>query len=294
VTIVHPDPDQLRALEEERAFAHLSGWRKVRVSGGDAVTWLHDLLTADVAGLSPGSGRRSFLLTPTGRIRADVQVARRDEDVVLLQAPDQPEHVGLALSGYVLSPDVTLDDVTNDLSLFVVPGTAASRIAVSDSTSPSSVGPGVDVLTGPGEPATGFVRACVAAGLVEAGPDALDAWRVMRGIPRMGPDFDDRSIPAETGLDDLIDGGKGCFLGQESVARVRNLGHPVRVLRHLRGPGPARRGDPVFADGDAVGEVTSATGNGDVTVIARVRWEAADASLALAGGRTLSAVPPPV
>ena len=288
------DDGQLRALEEERAFVDLSSWRKVRVSGGDALSWLGDLLTADVAGLGPGHACRSLLLTPTGRIRADVHVARREDDVMLLQPADQPEHVGLALSAYVLSSDVSLEDRTNDVAMFAVPGRAASLVGIAGATQPSCIGPGIDVLTPTGKPAWSFVRSCIAAGLEEAGPDALEVWRVRRGSPRMGPDFDGRSLPAEAGLDDVIAYGKGCFLGQESVAKVRNLGHPVRSLRHLMTSGAARRGDPVFADSTAVGEITSAADGGDGTiVIARVRWGSGP-RLALRDGTTLIDVPLPV
>jgi hypothetical protein len=293
MSIVEPDTEELRALEEGRAFVDLSAWRKVRVGGSDAIRWLHDLLTADIAALTPGTACRSLLLTPTGRIRADVHVARREDDVLLLQAPEQPEDVGLALESYVLSSDVSLEDRASDLALFALPGRARSLVDAPGATTPSAIGPGADMLVATGEPASRFAQWCVGAGLGAAGPDALEAWRIRRGTPRMGVDFDERSLPAEAGLDDVIDSHKGCFLGQESVARVRNLGHPARVLRHLRGAGSARPGDPVFADGGTVGEVTSATGNGEVTVIARVRWEAAHAPLTLADGRTLIAVPPP-
>jgi tRNA-modifying protein YgfZ len=279
---------ELVALEEERAFLDRSAWRKVRVTGGDALPWLGDLLTADIAGLEPGRGCRSLLLTPTGRIRADVQVARRDDDLFLLQAPEQPEHIGLALSTYVLSADVSLEDRTNDLALFTVAGRAASLVGIHGATEPSSVGPGIDVLVDAGKPAWRFVEACIAAGLEEAGGDAYEVWRVRRGIARMGRDFDERSLPAEAGLEATIDSEKGCFLGQEAVARVRNLGHPPRLLRHLRGPGPIAPGEGVFAGPSAVGEVTSAAPDGDgSTVIARVRWDAATEPLTVSGGRSL-------
>src|SRR5438552_13378378 len=117
---------ELRALEEEHAFLDRSSWRKVRITGSDAVTWLGDLLTADIGALEPGRGSRSLLLTPTGRIRADVQVARREDDLVLLQAPEQPEHIGLALSTYILSSDVSLELRTHDLALFTVTGPSAT------------------------------------------------------------------------------------------------------------------------------------------------------------------------
>jgi tRNA-modifying protein YgfZ len=279
---------ELAALQEERAFLDRSAWRKVRVTGGDAVTWLGDLLSADIAGLEPGRGCRSLLLTPTGRIRADVQVARRDDDLFLLQAPEQPEHIGLALSTYVLSADVSLEDRTNDLALFTVPGLAASLVGIHGATQPSSVGPGIDVLVGAGKPAWRFVEACIAAGLEEARGDAYEVWRVRRGIARMGRDFDERSLPAEAGLEATIDSEKGCFLGQEAVARVRNLGHPPRLLRHLHGPGPIAAGEAVFAGPNAVGEITSAAPDGEgSTVIARVRWDAATEPLTVSGGRSL-------
>src|SRR5438552_16967343 len=117
---------ELTALEEEHAFRDRSSWRKVRITGSDAVTWLGDLLTADIGALEPGRGSRSLLLTPTGRIRADVQVARREDDLVLLQAPEQPEHIGLALSTYILSSDVSLELRTHDLALFTVTGPSAT------------------------------------------------------------------------------------------------------------------------------------------------------------------------
>ena len=72
--------------------------------------------------------------------------------------------------------------------------------------------------------------------------DAVEVWRIRAGRPRMGADFDRTAIPAEAGLEALIDTTKGCFLGQESVARVRNLGHPPRVLRHLQGDGQVDAG----------------------------------------------------
>jgi tRNA-modifying protein YgfZ len=279
---------QLSALEEERAFLDRSPWRKVRVTGADAVAWLGDLLTADIAALEPGRGCRSLLLTPTGRIRTDIQVARREDDLVLLQAPDQPQHIGLALSTYILSSDVSLEDRTNDLALFTVPGRAASLVGIHGATEPSSVGPGIDVLVDAGKPAWRFVEACIAAGLEEAGGDAYEVWRVRRGIARMGPDFDERSLPAEAGLEAAIDSDKGCFLGQEAVARVRNLGHPPRLLRHLHGPGSIAVGEPVFAAPNAVGEVTSAAGDGDgSTVLVRVRWDAATLPLTVSDGRSL-------
>ncbi|MEP7060470.1 MAG: hypothetical protein ABI828_07040, partial [Actinomycetota bacterium] len=144
--------EQLDALEEQRAFADLSAWRKVRVHGGDAGAWLHDLVTADVLSLHPGHARRSLLLSPTGRIRADLTVARDEASILLLQAPDQPDHVGLLLGPYILSSDVLLEDATTSTLLFAVLDGAADRVGL-PGLEPSVTGPGMDVIVQSGKPA---------------------------------------------------------------------------------------------------------------------------------------------
>ena len=259
-----------------------SGWADPRRS-----SWLHDLLTADIGGLEPGAAVRSFLLSPTGRIRADVHVVRRDDDVVLLQPTEQPDHVGLLLGPYVLSSEVELEDATASLALFAVPGSGASLVGHPGSE-PSVLGPGVDLLVGSGKPAWRMEDALVKAGLTEASHEAAETWRILRGQPRMGADFDQGSLPAEIGLDDVIDLTKGCFLGQESVAKVLNLGHPPWVLRVVRVDGPASVDDAVLWGPGEVGNVTSvATDRGATRAMARIRWEAADQVLTLPDGRHL-------
>ena len=285
------DDRELDALEQERAFVDLSSWRKVLVSGGDAVGWLHDLLAADIASLVPGTSRRSLLLTPTGRIRADVHVVRREDDLVLLQPPDQPDHVGLALHPYTLSSDVLLHDATSELSLIAVLGHASAQVG-HPGWAPSVLGTGVDVLTPSGTSSWRVGEELVNAGLIEAGPGAFEAWRVRRGVARMGADFDQDSLPAEAGLEDTIAFGKGCFLGQESVAKVRNLGHPPRVLLHVLVDGALESGTAVCAGAARVGRVTSAaTFDARSVGLARVSWGAADVALSLEDGRTLRRVP---
>jgi tRNA-modifying protein YgfZ len=249
--------DELEALENGRAFVDRSGERKVRVTGADARAWLHDLVTSDVASLEIGDAQRSLLLTPTGRIRADLTIAWDDAGYLLLQGSDQPDPIDALLGRYVLSSDVALKDVSDDVSVFAPAAPTALVIAERGSAS---------------EARGGLLR----AGLIEAGPEAAEVWRIRRGEPLMGVDFAQDALPAEAGLEWTIDITKGCFLGQESVARVRNLGHPPTVLRHVVGPAALRPGSPVMAGGVRVGEITSAAAAADgmTVAIARVRWEA--------------------
>jgi folate-binding protein YgfZ len=254
--------EQVDALERGGAFADRSSWRKLRVAGPDARRWLGDLLTADVASLGPGPARRSLLLTPTGRIRADLWMAvQNDDGFLLVQDVDQPEAIGGLLAPYVLSSAVELEDVTARLGLLVLDR---------------------DELLAPARSELEAARQSLAGrGCIEVDGAAIEAGRVLRGDPRMGVDFDAGALPAEAGLDRLIDAEKGCFLGQESVARVRNLGHPPTVLRHLRSAAEVRSGTPVFSTSGEVGQITSSAPArvGGAVVLARVVWGAVEAEL---------------
>jgi folate-binding protein YgfZ len=148
-----------------------------------------------------------------------------------------------------------------------------------DGFAPSITGPGVDVLLEAGSSAP--------PGRTLVGDDAAEVWRIRAGRARMGVDFDERSIPAEAALDATIDATKGCFLGQESVARVRNLGHPPRVLLHLRTDASLGPGAPlVTPDGAQAGIVTSAAEHdrGGTVVLASIDWRVRSGSLGTSGG----------
>ena len=277
-------PDvELAALSEGRAAVDLSAYRIVRVRGNDARRWLHDLVTTDVASLRSGEARRSLLLDATGHIRADIHIIGDDDGFWLLQGPDQVDHVGSALATYVLSSAVELDDLTDRRSLIALPGVSEEP----DGSRPSVLGEGHDLLSTtlePGAPAgRGFVS-----------HDAVEVRRIRAGRPRMGADFDRTAIPAEAGLEALIDTTKGCFLGQESVARVRNLGHPPRVLRHLQGDGQVDAGAILTTTaGDEAGSVRSAAvrEGGGTVLIASVRWAAREQLLRSSDGLALLPVP---
>jgi folate-binding protein YgfZ len=279
--------EQIETLHDGRGFVRLVGWRVVRVAGHDAVGWLHDLLTADIASLAPGEACHSLLLGPTGRIRADLHVVRRDDDVVLLQSPDQPDDIGDLLEPFTLSSDVILEPLTGDVEMLAIPGVAA------DAGIPTLIGPNVGILAPSGRGLDAVMGGVLSdRDQREVSAEAAERWRIEMGIPRMGVDFDTTSLPAEAGLDETIAYDKGCFLGQESVARVRNLGHPPTVLRHVRSDGVLRAGDLVAGPNDVIGSVTSATARrGGWTALVRVPWAGRTVDLTTAGGRPVRDVP---
>jgi folate-binding protein YgfZ len=253
--------EQVRALEEGRAHVRARG-HAVGVRGMGAERWLNDLVTAGVAGLADGESVRSLILTPTGRIRAELHVLRARDGFVLVQSSDQPQPVDAILAPYVLSSAVDLAPV--DVDAVLVPGDDGWRAA----------------LEAP-------------AGSVEVDRSAAERWRIEHGVAVFPVDLDRDSLPAEAGLDapPTTDTAKGCFLGQESVARVRNLGHPTRVVLAFSAGSLVATGEPVLAGETETGVVTSAAERGDGTtaLLARIRWDGRDRPLRTAAGTVLEA-----
>ncbi len=277
---------EVAALEEGSAFVDGSPLRKIDVIGEDAGSWLNDLLTAGVDPLVEGQAVRTLLLSPTGHIRADVHVVRQAESFLLLQDPMQPGGIDALLSPYVLSSAVELHDVTGQLGVTSISERVAGMITRTGSR-PSMVGLGMDLVF-PAEEAWKIETMLLKKNLIEASVAAVDAWRIRRGVVRFPVDVGEDSTPAEAGLDVFVDFTKGCFLGQESVAKIRNLGHPAKVVLAMRADGPVAAGDAVTSEGREVGLVTSATSvRGDHVLFARVAWDQRDSSLETSTGVAL-------
>ena len=272
------------------AFVDLSSWRVVSVSGADARTWLNDLVSADIGDLRPGHARRSLLLSPTGRIRAEFTVADRDGTLSLVQDPAQPRSIRELLSPYVLSSDVRLEDRAAADGLVAFPGRpTAPAVPGSSPSAPSCTGAGVDLFFARAD--HDRVLSALTATHTLSDAAAFESWRVWAGIPRYGVDALDDDLPQEGGFEDAVAFEKGCYLGQEAVAKVRNLGHPRRVLLHLEAMVPLRAGDDVEHAGERVGEISSAAGgDGTWRALARVRWDRRQGSLQTATGASLQVV----
>ena len=251
--------EQVRALDGGRAHVR-PRLRSVLASGADARPWLNDLVTAGVDRLDDGDSVRSLLLSPTGRIRAELYIFRRADAYVLVQTPDQPDAVDAILAPYVLSSDVRL--AAEPVEPVLVPANGAWRVLL--------------------EPPAGSVAVDALAG---------ERWRIERGIARFPIDLDPDSLPAEAGLDvpPVTDTQKGCFLGQESVARVRNLGHPTRRVLALAADDAVTSGTAVTSGLDSVGTITRAApaSGGGTVLLARVRWDARERSLGTPSGVAL-------
>ncbi len=283
----------VEALARGTGFVDLSSWRKIAVSGGGALEWLNDLVSADVADLGPGRARRSLLLSPTGGIRAEFTVAVPGGTFVILQDPRQPDPIDVSLAPYILSSDVAFQDRTSALALFAFPSrSSAPELPGTVSSTPSCTGRGVDVLALAED--HDRLLAAYSKTFALAGADELESWRASAGIPRLGVDALEGDLPQEAGLADAVSFDKGCYLGQEAVAKMKNLGHPRRVVVRLAADEPVASGEMVEAAGEQAGEITSvAAVTGRWWLLARVRWERRDGPFQTTGGVALSPVAHP-
>ena len=234
----------------------------VRISGPDRLSWLHSLTTQHLEQLPPGGSAQALVLSPQGHVEHHLTLT--DDGSVVWAHVEPGTAAGLIafLTSMKFMLRVEVQDVTPEYAVLTVQGPA--RPAGADLTASARIDTGhvTDLIVERGALAE-VVADLRSAGAGLAGMWAHEALRIAAGRPRAGLDTDHRTIPHEVGwIDTAVHLSKGCYRGQETVARVHNLGHPPRrlVLLHLDGsedrlPG---RGTQVQLDGTGVGSVGSA------------------------------------
>ncbi|MEU6487585.1 folate-binding protein [Streptomyces sp. NPDC046887] len=220
-----------RALADGRGLVDLSHRGVVAVSGADRLTWLHLLLTQHVSELPPGQATEALVLSANGHIEHALYLVDDGETVWAHVEPGTQE----ALIGYLESMKffyrVEVADRTEDFAVVYLP--AGSIAEVPPGAVVRETPHGRDVFLPRGELAAFAERHGPAAGVL-----AYEALRVESHRPRLGFETDHRTIPHELGwLESAVHLQKGCYRGQETVARVNNLGRPPRrlVFLHLDG-----------------------------------------------------------
>ena len=229
----------------------------VELAGPDAATFLQGQLSQDVVALGPGEAALSFLLQPQGKVDALVRVVRHSDDRFVLDVDGGfGDAVAVRLERFKLRVkcDVRVLDGWRTVALR---GGAAQGVEGVPCFWP---GPGGVDLVGPDVEVPGNL-----------GTDhEYERLRIEAGFPRMGSELDERTIPGETGLvEAAVSFSKGCYTGQELVARIDSRGGNVpRRLRGITGPGVAV-GAAVDVDGREVGSITSASGDAGLAYVKR-------------------------
>ena len=261
------------------------------VRGPDAAAFLQGQLSQDIEALGLGASAPSFLLQPTGKVDAWLRVTRLDADELLLDVEAGWGDAVLArLKRFLLRTKAELEPGRWSGLALRGPGVGAAADAV-------DLGPGVRRLAagwpGEGVDLLGPGGSAVATGVPAATAESLHALRVESGVPSMGSEIDGSTIPAELGqwvIDASVSFTKGCYTGQELVARIDSRGGNVpRPVRGLLLDGLASPGDTVSFDGVDVGRATStavspAVGPVALAVLARSVTVGSAITVAAAGG----------
>jgi folate-binding protein YgfZ len=251
----------------------------VSLAGKDRVRWLNGMVSNNIRDLAAGHGVYAFVLNAQGQIQGDLYAFNRGETLVLeidrAQAGLLPQ-----LRRYIIMDKVEVQELGDSVAIFGISGAKAMQVIESlEITAPQtplaiSEAPwnGVTLTLArvdnpsaasfefwvPKEQADAFWAALLNKGAQEVHETALEAFRILCGIPKMGIDIRERTLPQETTQDRALNFNKGCFIGQEIVERIRARGSVHRVLTgfEVNGSAPAS-GTPIHVDGKDVGVITS-------------------------------------
>jgi len=292
------------AATEGVALLDRSERGKLAVSGEERAAYLDAVLSNDIAALEPGGGTDATLLTHKGRILAEVRVLATEDELLL-----DTERVGLqalfdALRQFRVGYRAQLHKRTLECALLSLIGPDAEApladrpAAVEHSHLATSVAGlavrairtdvGIDLLCA-SEQGSALAEALLAGGAVAIDDAVAELIRIERGRPRFGVEIDEDTMPQEAGLHErAVSYSKGCYVGQETVARLYWKGKPNRLLRGLRLSEPVAAGAPLLLGERPVGSVGSFAASPRLGPIglALLRREAEPgAVLEVAGGR---------
>jgi tRNA-modifying protein YgfZ len=303
--------DPYAAMTEGAALVDRSESGKLALTGPEAKAFLDGQVSNEIEALEPGTGCYAALLTPKGKMLADLRVLDFGDELLLLCERSALQALFDALRRYNVGFDAQLHKRTLQRGLLSLIGPKAEDLAPLGGLSPewrehdnvaAEIGGapvrlvrtdvGIDVICDSVD--TDHVRAAlIDAGAVEIDEATADVLRVERGRPRYGVDLDDSVIPQEAGLNErAVSFTKGCYVGQETVARLHWRGKPNRQLRGLRLGEQVQPGTELRLGEREVGRLTSvATSPRFGTVgLALVRREAQPGDVLDAGGVTAEVV----
>ena len=292
--------DEYELLRDRVGLVDRTNRAIVELSGAEAAEFLQGQVTNDVEALEPGRGCYAALLDHKGKIRTDLRVLRLAPDRLLVDAEGTSRALlNQVFETYSLGRQVSHTDLSDDHTVLSLIGPAARaglEPAPGDAEHDHVLGPygiavatdvGVDLICGERQAAAARAELDVPA----ASEEAAECLRIERGRPRLGFELDG-VIPEEAGLNErAVSFTKGCYVGQETVARLHYKGKPNRHLRGLRLAAPAVRGEPIMLGDRQVGTIGSACVSpvhGPIA-LALIRREAAPDQQVLVAGEGNSA-----
>jgi folate-binding protein YgfZ len=299
-----------RALTEACGLLDRSERGKLALTGAGAKEFLNGQVTNEVEALSPGRGAYAAFLTPKGKMLGDLRILDLGDQLWLDTERSALQELFNMIRRYRIGYQVELHKRTLELALLSLIGPGARAAAGAEGLGPAehanaagevdgigvrivATDAGVDLFCDSAD-TNALAAALRARGALPVNEAATEVLRVESGRPRFGIDLDDTVIPQEAGLNDrAVSFSKGCYLGQETVARLHYKGKPNRHLRGLRLSAPAAHGDELRLGERVVGSIGTAVVSPRLgpLALALVRREAEPgATLAVGGGNTTSEV----
>jgi tRNA-modifying protein YgfZ len=266
---------QYRQLREECGLVEETGRGFLVVKGPEAAEYLQGQLTNDIEALQPGDGAYAALLDRKGRMQADMRVLRPGEEPELLLdlEPEGLEATRRHLQMYKIGREVEVSDESEAHSLLSLVGPRSVEIAATAALPENAcetttiggaqcvaigTGAGIDLIFAAAK-REHVLDVLLSAGAVEVSPEAAEIVRIESGRPRFGVEMGTTTMPAEAGIvEQAVSFTKGCYIGQETVARLHYKGKPNRHLRGLRFSAPAQQGATLRLGEKEVGSVGSA------------------------------------
>jgi tRNA-modifying protein YgfZ len=260
-----------RALEEAAGLVDRSNRGVLKITGKDRLSWLHSLTTQHLDGLTAGQSAEALVLSPTGHVEHHLALSDDGTSVWVHVEPGTAAALTAFLESMKFMLRVEVADLSADAAVLTVMGPAGGDLTagldpgglegVLGRVSQGPLGR-IDLIVAR-DLMGGVAAELLRRGAVPAGMWAFEALRIAARVPRFGLDTDHRTIPHEVGwIETAVHLSKGCYRGQETVARVHNLGHPPRRLVFLDLDGSVDRlpahGSPVELGGATIGFTGSA------------------------------------
>ena len=258
-------------LEEPR-YADRSERAKLRVSGPQRLWFLHQVLTQSFEDIRPGDARDAAMITAHGRMTGYLEAVATEDAVLCHFEPELREGLIAEIRRYVFATQVELDDVTEEMGLVLVAGAgwaAAPELVPGALVHPSdALGIEAAYLWVERAEVPPLLAALDEAGFRPVPEDELEAVRVAHGRPRWGREMDAKTFPQEAAIDGrAVHYDKGCYLGQEAMAKIHFRGKVNRRLARIEGAAPLGSGAEIFHGDKKVGVITSASGDRALALI---------------------------
>ena len=275
-----------RALRHKAARLDLSARGRIRVTGRDRARLLHNVTSNEVKKRAPGSGCYAFLLTPQGRIQADLNLLCFSDHFLIDAEPELREKIPQLILKYKVADQVEVEDLTDRTFAIGLEGPgAAATLTAAGAPIPSEPYAHlpwdkwtVANLSISGEPGFRVFGEGPAPELFAEIPPASEAdvrlVRIENGRPRFGEDIRETTLPQESGQMHAVNFQKGCYIGQEIVERIRARGHVNKKLVRLAidGAEAPPPGTALAADSQEEGEITSAVYSPELARVAALGY----------------------